>query len=72
MSAGQTGKASADEQGLEWLDVEPARGGGVRSVELLRRLLVGRARPTRELEETLLSKFLALPIFASDAISSVA
>ena len=72
MSAGQTGKASTDEQGLEWLDVAPARGGGVRSVELLRRLLVGRARPTRELEETLLSKFLALPIFASDAISSVA
>ena len=37
-----------------------------------RRLLVGRPRATRELEHTLLSKTLALPIFSSDPISSVA
>src|SRR5262249_49185961 len=37
-----------------------------------KRLLIGRPRPTRELGETLLPKFLALPIFSSDPISSVA
>jgi amino acid transporter len=37
-----------------------------------KRLLIGRPRATRELEETLLSKTLALPIFSSDPISSVA
>jgi amino acid transporter len=37
-----------------------------------RRLVVGRPMQTEELEETLLPKFLALPIFASDPLSSVA
>jgi amino acid transporter len=37
-----------------------------------KRLLIGRPRATRELDDTLLSKFLALPIFSSDPISSVA
>jgi amino acid transporter len=37
-----------------------------------RRLVVGRPMHTEELEETLLPKFLALPIFASDPLSSVA
>jgi len=37
-----------------------------------KRVVIGRARPTRALEETLLPKTLALPIFASDPISSVA
>jgi amino acid transporter len=37
-----------------------------------KRVLIGRPRPTRELENTLLPKFLALPIFSSDPISSVA
>jgi hypothetical protein len=37
-----------------------------------KRLLIGRPRSNRELEETLLSKTLALPIFSSDPISSVA
>ncbi|MFY9578274.1 MAG: APC family permease [Gaiellaceae bacterium] len=37
-----------------------------------KRLLIGRARPTRELEDQLLPKVLALPIFSSDPISSVA
>ena len=36
------------------------------------RTLVGRPMATGELEETLLPKWLALPIFASDPISSVA
>jgi amino acid transporter len=38
----------------------------------LRRHVVGRPMRTGQLEETLLPKFLALPIFASDPLSSVA
>jgi amino acid transporter len=38
----------------------------------VKRLLVGRPRATDELEETLLPKWIALPIFASDPLSSVA
>jgi amino acid transporter len=38
----------------------------------LRRAIVGRPMATGEMEETLLRKFLALPIFASDLLSSVA
>src|SRR3989440_11212061 len=38
----------------------------------VKRVLVGRPRATGELDETLLSKKLALPIFASDPLSSVA
>ena len=38
----------------------------------LKRVVVGRPMATGELEETLLSKWLALPIFASDPLSSVA
>jgi amino acid transporter len=37
-----------------------------------KRLLVGRPRPTRAIGETLIPKTLALPIFSSDPISSVA
>src|SRR5205823_14118202 len=37
-----------------------------------RRLFVGRPMQTGQLEETLLPKTLALPIFASDPLSSVA
>src|SRR5206468_7146165 len=37
-----------------------------------KRLVVGRAMATGQLEETLLPKWLALPIFASDPLSSVA
>ncbi len=40
--------------------------------EAVKRVLVGRPMATGEMEETLLSKFLALPIFASDPLSSVA
>src|SRR5438105_2533646 len=37
---------------------------------VLKRILVGRRQPTYRLEHTLLPKVLALPIFASDALSS--
>jgi amino acid transporter len=39
---------------------------------VLKRVAIGRPRATRELGDTLLPKFLALPIFSSDPISSVA
>jgi amino acid transporter len=39
---------------------------------VLKRILVGRRQPTWRLEHTLLPKILALPIFSSDALSSVA
>jgi amino acid transporter len=40
--------------------------------DALKRIVVGRPMATDELDETLLSKTLALPIFASDPLSSVA
>ena len=40
--------------------------------DVVKRALVGRPRATHELEDTLLSKTLALPVFASDPLSSVA
>jgi amino acid transporter len=42
------------------------------TIAATKRVLIGRARPTRAMDETLLPKTLALPIFASDPISSVA
>ncbi len=42
------------------------------SVGVIKRLLVGRAVASSGLEHTLLPKILALPIFSSDAMSSVA
>ena len=41
-------------------------------VRVLKRAIVGRPMASGELEETLLPKWLALPIFASDPLSSVA
>jgi amino acid transporter len=41
-------------------------------LDSLKRVVVGRPRASSELHETLLSKTLALPIFASDPLSSVA
>jgi len=41
-------------------------------LDVLKRLVVGRPRASGEMGETLLSKTLALPIFASDPLSSVA
>jgi amino acid transporter len=40
--------------------------------EVAKRVLVGRAFSSHQLEHTLLPKVLALPVFASDALSSVA
>src|SRR4249920_2500852 len=39
---------------------------------LLKRAFVGRAKASSHLEHTLLPKILALPVFSSDALSSVA
>src|SRR6058998_303307 len=39
---------------------------------VVKRLLVGRALRSQQLHETLLPKWLALPVFASDPLSSVA
>ncbi len=41
-------------------------------VDVVKRLLIGRALRSQQLHETLLPKRLALPIFASDPLSSVA
>ena len=46
--------------------------GRRRRARRVRRLVVGRPMQTGQLEETLLPKTLALPIFASDPLSSVA
>ena len=40
--------------------------------DLMKRLVVGRPLRTQQLSETLLPKWLALPVFCSDPISSVA
>ncbi len=40
--------------------------------DVVKRLLLGRAVPSEGLEHTLLPKILALPVFSSDALSSVA
>ena len=40
--------------------------------EALKRIVVGRPMASGQIEDTLLSKFLALPVFASDPLSSVA
>ncbi|MCW2668988.1 MAG: hypothetical protein JWO27_885, partial [Frankiales bacterium] len=42
------------------------------TTELLKRLFIGRAIATNRLGETLLPKKIALPVFCSDPISSVA
>jgi amino acid transporter len=48
------------------------RRRGVRLEDVLKRLLVGRPRRSARLGETLLPKWLALPVFCSDPFSSVA
>src|SRR3954468_16961244 len=40
--------------------------------DLVKRLLIGRALRSHQLPDTLLPKWLALPVFASDPLSSVA
>jgi amino acid transporter len=54
---------------LRGLSPPPERPSGV---DALKRALIGRPRATGEMDETLVSKKLALPIFASDPLSSVA
>jgi amino acid transporter len=49
-----------------------AEAGTTDRFDALKRLVVGRPRATGEMGETLLSKTLALPIFAADPLSSVA
>ena len=46
--------------------------GGVRTGGFLKRLIVGRALASDKAEHQLLPKFLALPVFSSDPLSSVA
>ena len=46
--------------------------GDVKVLEIPKRLLVGRPLRSEWLGDTLLPKKLALPVFASDALSSVA
>src|SRR6266545_2260419 len=48
------------------------RGEPATFVDVLKRVLVGRSMPTHRLEHTLLPKILALPVFSSDPLSSVA
>jgi amino acid transporter len=45
---------------------------GETTLDVVKRVVVGRPRASGELHETLLSKTLALPIFAADPLSSVA
>ena len=49
--------------------LEPPRAEGL---DVVKRALVGTPMPSHAMQETLLRKTLALPIFASDALSSVA
>jgi amino acid transporter len=70
-------EATAETDAEVQLDETPTPTSGLSAAALAalgatKRAVIGRARPTRELEETLLPKTLALPIFASDPISSVA
>src|SRR4051794_1572071 len=47
-------------------------GGPLSTAESLKRIVVGRPLRSQQLHETLLPKWLALPVFCSDPISSVA
>ena len=67
---------SAEAPGLD-LDEPPPQptgliGAGLELLDGAKRRLIGRPRATQEMGETLLPKTLALPIFSSDPISSVA
>ncbi|TMK69668.1 MAG: APC family permease [Actinobacteria bacterium] len=58
-------------------ETAPPEAAGISAAALealtgAKRVLIGPPRPSRAIEETLLPKTLALPIFASDPISSVA
>jgi amino acid transporter len=51
---------------------EPEPLAPATTADLIKRVLVGRRMPSSKLEHTLLPKILALPVFSSDALSSVA
>lgn len=60
-----------------WRPVRLRGGAGIQlsvvnAPELIKRLLIGRKLASTQLGETLLPKRIALPVFASDALSSVA
>jgi amino acid transporter len=60
---------------LESVDVatiERQGGPGSSAGDVLKRILVGRRLSSHRMEHTLLPKVLALPVFSSDALSSVA
>src|SRR2546421_9661628 len=59
-------------QGQEHPPLAPLQAPRLSPIQRLRRLLLGRPISTEHAEHTLLPKILALPVFASDAISSVA
>jgi amino acid transporter len=67
---------TTDQPELELDEPPPPRTGvsaiALRAAGASKRVLIGRPRATREYEETLLPKWLALPIFSSDPLSSVA
>ncbi|HEX6662341.1 MAG TPA: APC family permease [Gaiellaceae bacterium] len=63
-------KTMTDTTELEGPEAVPAQRR--ERLDSLKRVVVGRPRASSELHETLLSKTLALPIFASDPLSSVA
>ncbi|HEV2757683.1 MAG TPA: APC family permease [Actinomycetota bacterium] len=44
----------------------------MKKAQVLKRVLLGRSMATSEMEHTLLPKWIALPVFSSDALSSVA
>ena len=52
--------------------VASADGSSGGPLQFLKRLVVGRALASHKLEHQLLPKILALPVFASDALSSAA
>jgi len=62
----------SDESRRSTVDDRDQTGCAVSKGDLLKRLLVGRPLRSQQLSETLLPKWLALPVFCSDPISSVA
>src|SRR5436309_14397114 len=54
------------------MGLSTSRSSGPPTSSVIKRLLVGRAVASERLEHTLLPKLLALPVFSSDALSSVA
>lgn len=60
------------ENNLNSVNIKVKRGLLSRAFSIFRRVLIGKPLSSHDMGHTLLPKFLALPVFASDAISSVA